>query len=92
MLRELQPQLKVGFFLHTPWPSSEVFRTLPMRREILQGLLGADLVGFHVYDYARHFLHGCTRLLGSEVSFSARRLRWERPLSAEEGGGVMAHS
>ena len=76
MLRQRQPRIKVGFFLHTPWPSSEVFRTLPMRREVLQGILGADLIGFHVYDYARHFLHGCTRLLGSEVSFSSRKLRW----------------
>ena len=40
---------------------------LPMRREILRGLLGADLLGFHVYEYARHFLHACTHLLGSEV-------------------------
>ena len=83
---------QVGWFLHTPFPSLEVFRTLPMRKEILQGVLGADLVGFHVYDYARHFLHACTRLMGSEVSFAARRLRWERPLPAEEGGGVMQHS
>ena len=92
LLRQRRAQLKVGWFLHTPWPSSEVFRTLPMRKEILQGLLGADLVGFHVYDYARHFLHACTRLLGSEVSFSGRRLRWERTLAAEEGGGVARHA
>ena len=73
MLRDRRARLKVGWFLHTPWPSSEVFRTLPQRQEVLRGLLGADLVGFHVYDYARHFLHACTRLMGSEVSFSSRR-------------------
>ena len=92
MLRERRAQLKVGWFLHTPWPSSEIFRTLPQRQEVLRGLLGADLVGFHVYDYARHFLHACTRLMGSEVSFSSRRLRWERPVPADLGGGVMQHS
>ena len=92
MLRDRRARLKVGWFLHTPWPSSEIFRTLPQRQEVLRGLLGADLVGFHVYDYARHFLHACTRLMGSEVSFSSRRLRWERPLPAESGGGIMQHS
>ena len=92
LLRQRRERLQVGFFLHTPWPSSEVFRTLPMRKEILQGLLGADLVGFHVYDYARHFLHACTRLLGSEVSFSGRRLRWERSRPAELGGGIQRHA
>jgi trehalose 6-phosphate synthase/phosphatase len=89
---ENHQHIKIGWFLHTPWPSSEVFRTLARRREILVGLLAADLLGFHVYDYARHFLHTCTRLLGSEVSFHGRRLRWERPLSPAEGGGVATHS
>ena len=46
---------------------AQVFRMLPFRIEILRGLLGADLLGFHVYEYARHFLHACTHLLGSEV-------------------------
>ena len=92
LLRSSRPSLRVGWFLHTPWPSSEIFRTLPMRREILTGLLGADQIGFHVYDYARHFLHACNRLLGSEVSFAERRLRWERPVPAEAGGGTALHS
>ena len=69
LLRAQNEHMKIGWFLHTPWPSSEVFRTLPRRRELIMGLLGADLIGFHVYDYARHFLHACTRLLGSDVSF-----------------------
>ena len=69
-------RLKVGWFLHTPWPSPEVFRTLPMRRQLLEGLLGADVLGFHVYDYARYFLQACTQLLGDEVALSARKLTW----------------
>ncbi|GAA5986522.1 hypothetical protein JCM11641_005227 [Rhodosporidiobolus odoratus] len=60
----LVPDVQIGFFLHTPFPSSEVFRTLPVRREILLGILNCDLVGFHTYDYARHFLSSVSRLLG----------------------------
>ncbi|TDL25664.1 glycosyltransferase family 20 protein [Rickenella mellea] len=56
--------LKIGFFLHTPFPSSEIYRILPVRREILLGVLYCDLIGFHTYDYARHFLSSCTRILG----------------------------
>ncbi|KAG8940975.1 Trehalose-6-P synthase/phosphatase complex synthase subunit, partial [Tulasnella sp. 419] len=56
--------IKIGFFLHTPFPSSEIYRILPVRREILLGVLYCDLIGFHTYDYARHFLSSCTRVLG----------------------------
>ncbi|GLB40159.1 putative glycosyltransferase family 20 [Lyophyllum shimeji] len=56
--------VKIGFFLHTPFPSSEIYRILPVRREILLGVLYCDLIGFHTYDYARHFLSSCTRILG----------------------------
>ena len=55
--------IKIGFFLHTPFPSSEIYRILPVRREILLGVLHCDLIGFHTYDYARHFLSSCTRIL-----------------------------
>lgn len=65
-LKELRPSMKVGWFLHTPFPSSEIFRTLPLRSEILRGVLHADLTGFHTYDYARHFVSACTRILGLE--------------------------
>ncbi|KAI0084050.1 glycosyltransferase family 20 protein [Irpex rosettiformis] len=58
------PRVKIGFFLHTPFPSSEIYRILPVRREILLGTLYSDLIGFHTYDYARHFLSSCTRILG----------------------------
>lgn len=59
-----KPGVKIGFFLHTPFPSSEIYRILPVRREILLGVLQCDLIGFHTYDYARHFLSSCTRILG----------------------------
>ncbi|BEJ16979.1 hypothetical protein CspHIS471_0603800 [Cutaneotrichosporon sp. HIS471] len=59
--------VRIGFFLHTPFPSSEIYRTLPVRREILLGVLQCDLIGFHTYDYARHFLSACTRILGLET-------------------------
>ncbi|KAF8273298.1 alpha-trehalose-phosphate synthase TPS1 subunit [Lactarius quietus] len=55
--------VKIGFFLHIPFPSSEIYRILPVRREILLGVLNSDLIGFHTYDYARHFLSSCTRIL-----------------------------
>ncbi|KAG7444250.1 glycosyltransferase family 20 protein [Guyanagaster necrorhizus] len=61
---EAVPGIKIGFFLHTPFPSSEIYRILPVRREILLGILYCDLIGFHTYDYARHFLSSCTRILG----------------------------
>ncbi|PLW31654.1 hypothetical protein PCANC_07853 [Puccinia coronata f. sp. avenae] len=57
-------KVSIGFFLHTPFPSSEIYRILPVRREILLGILHCDLVGFHTYDYGRHFLSSCTRILG----------------------------
>ena len=66
LLRKLLPRATIGFFLHIPFPSYEVFRVLPWRREILEGLLGADLIGFHTYEYARHFLSSLRRLLGYE--------------------------
>ncbi|KAJ3788042.1 glycosyltransferase family 20 protein [Lentinula aff. detonsa] len=62
--KEKVPGIKIGFFLHTPFPSSEIYRILPVRREILLGILYCDLIGFHTYDYARHFLSSCTRILG----------------------------
>lgn len=66
MIREKFPDTSIGFFLHIPFPSYELFRLLPWRDEILNGLLGADLIGFHTYDYVRHFLSSVRRLLGYE--------------------------
>lgn len=66
MLRAALPEVAIGFFLHIPFPSFELFRLLPWRLELLDGLLGADLVGFHTYDYVRHFFSAASRLLGAE--------------------------
>lgn len=70
MVREKRPDISIGFFLHIPFPSFEIFRTLPWREEVLMGLLGSDLIGFHTYDYERHFLSSIRRILGLEVSFN----------------------
>lgn len=56
MLRKDLPDTQIGYFLHIPFPSFELFRTLPWRKEILEGMLGADLIGFHTYEYMRHFI------------------------------------
>ncbi|HEC79452.1 MAG TPA: bifunctional alpha,alpha-trehalose-phosphate synthase (UDP-forming)/trehalose-phosphatase [candidate division WOR-3 bacterium] len=66
MLREKLPDATIGFFLHIPFPSSEVFRLLPCRTEIIEGILGADLIGFHTHDYVHHFTESVRRLLGYE--------------------------
>jgi trehalose 6-phosphate synthase/phosphatase len=62
MLREKFPEASIGFFLHIPFPSYEIFRLIPWRRELLNGVLGADLIGFHTYDDMRHFLSSVSRL------------------------------
>ncbi|BDA46931.1 probable alpha,alpha-trehalose-phosphate synthase [UDP-for [Coccomyxa sp. Obi] len=66
ILKSRAPKMKVGWFLHTPFPSSEIYRTLPVREEVLRAVLKSDLIGFHTYDYARHFVSACTRILGLE--------------------------
>jgi len=73
MLRERLPDAEIGYFHHIPFPSFEVFRHLPWRKEILSGLLGADLIGFHTYGYVRHFLSSVQRLLGYEHTFGEIR-------------------
>ncbi|KAL6837368.1 family 20 glycosyltransferase [Trichoderma camerunense] len=64
MLRQRAPKMYISFFLHSPFPSSEFLRCLPRRKEVLEGILGANLVGFQSYSYSRHFLSCCTRILG----------------------------
>lgn len=71
LLRKKLHRIKVGFFLHSPFPSSEIYRTLPVRDEILKSLLNADLIGFQTFDYARHFLSCCSRLLG--LNYESKR-------------------
>lgn len=67
ILRDRLPGARIGFFLHIPFPSSEMFRILPHREEILQGMLGADLIGFHTHTYLRHFQSNLLRILGIEA-------------------------
>lgn len=68
MVRESLPDATIGFFQHIPFPSYEVFRLLPWRKQILQGLLGADLIGFHTYDDVRHFVSSVIHLVGLPAS------------------------
>jgi trehalose 6-phosphate synthase/phosphatase len=74
MLRKRLPAARIGFFLHIPFPSSEVFRVLPWRSEILTGLLGADLVGFHTFSYMRHFLASLLHVDGVEGDIDSVRV------------------
>lgn len=68
MLRQLVPNAHIGLFVHTPFPSSEIFRCLPKRREIIEGMLGADLACFQAFSYSRHFLSSCIRVCGYEAT------------------------
>ena len=70
MIKTKRPDLTVGFFLHIPFPSFEIFRIFPWREELLEGILGSDLIGFHTYDYVRHFLSSVKRILRYDVIFN----------------------
>ena len=70
MIKSKRPDLTVGFFLHIPFPSFEIFRIFPWREELLEGILGSDLIGFHTYDYVRHFLSSVKRILKYDVIFN----------------------
>ena len=71
MVKKELPDSSVGFFLHIPFPSSEIFRLIPWCREIIEGLAGADLIGFHTFDYVRHFAESVRRILGHEHSLGS---------------------
>ncbi len=68
LLRQRLPSVYIGFFLHIPFPSSEFYRCLSRRKEILEGVLGANMIGFQSYSYSRHFSSCCTRILGFDSS------------------------
>jgi trehalose 6-phosphate synthase/phosphatase len=97
LLREAAPELNVGFFLHIPFPSSEVFRILPRREEILRGMLGADLVGFQTHNDLQHFRASLARILGFDsrmdrVEVSGRYTRLEAlpiGVAPEEFAGLL---
>ena len=79
-LREYNKNIRIGFFLHIPFPSSEIFRQLPVRNEILEGLLNCDLIGFHDYSYLRHFTTSLWHLLSIEsdllnVNYKGRKIK-----------------
>lgn len=74
MIRERVPEVSIGYFHHIPFPSYELFRCLPERAEILRGLLGADLIGFHVHDYMRHFISAAYRVLGLDTQMDEVQL------------------
>ena len=73
MVRKAIPDISIGFFQHIPFPSYEVFRLIPWRSELLNGLLGADVIGFHTYDDVRHFISAVNRING--VNNIANELR-----------------
>lgn len=68
LIRMQKPNAIVGFFMHCPFPSSEYFRALPKRQQLLDGLLGANKITFQNYSFARHFLSSCKRILGAETT------------------------
>ena len=68
MLRQARPSMKIGFFFHTPFPSSEIYRVIPSRDELLYGVLSSNLLGFHTHDYSRHFQSAATRIIGALCS------------------------
>lgn len=84
LLRDKMPRLQIGFFFHIPFPSSEIFRLLPRewRTEILEGMLGADLVGFHTHDYTQYFLRCVSRILGYEHDLGRIHLK-DRTVKAD---------
>ena len=70
LIKNSKPNASIGFFLHIPFPSYEIFRTFPWCKQLLKGMLGADLIGFHTYDYERHFLSSVKRILRLDVNFN----------------------
>ncbi len=74
LIRSQKQEVSIGLFVHIPFPSFEIFRLLPWRTEILEGILCADLVGFHTYDYVRHFLSCVRRILGHDTIFNQIRI------------------
>ena len=91
MVRAGLPAARVGFFWHVPWPASEVFRIVPSARDLIAGVLGADLVGFHTEGYAENFRESARDLLGAEldgeaVVWGGRRVRVEaHPIGIDVG-------
>lgn len=83
LLKELRPELKIGFFLHIPFPSSEIFRELPQREEILKSLATCDLVGFHDLSYLNHFKSSMSRIIGEDYTNHTEKKWGVYPISID---------
>lgn len=96
MIRQKLPDAQIGFFLHTAFPSSEVFRCLAARKELLNGMLGANLVAFQIQEYAHHFLQTCSRILSVEATEDGVQLEsrfvnvWASPIGVNPGALALA--
>ncbi|MFW6094742.1 MAG: alpha,alpha-trehalose-phosphate synthase (UDP-forming) [Pseudomonadota bacterium] len=99
LLREIaRGDLDIGFFLHTPFPSYDVFRTCPWARELLEGMLAADLIGFHIRDYVKNFCESAHRLLGAgwdserdELYLDGRTIRVRAVPVGIDAGTIYGH-
>lgn len=81
MLREMNPNISIGIFWHIPWPTVEIFRICPWRRDILEGLLGADLVGFHRYYHVDNFIDSLREEIGVIVESEPRSVLYRKRLT-----------
>jgi trehalose 6-phosphate synthase/phosphatase len=77
LLRKRRPSLPIGIFWHVPFPPESFFRIFPWRRELLEGMLGANLIGFHTASYADHFMECCARICGADVDRAEGLVRWQ---------------
>ncbi|HEY0434986.1 MAG TPA: bifunctional alpha,alpha-trehalose-phosphate synthase (UDP-forming)/trehalose-phosphatase, partial [Chitinophagaceae bacterium] len=77
LLRKQRPAATIGFFLHIPFPSYEIYRLLPnaWKRSLLLGIMGADVAGFHTYEYVQHFVQSVKMILGAENNFNTLQYR-----------------
>ncbi|CAN5567614.1 trehalose-6-phosphate synthase [soil metagenome] len=75
LIRKERPESRIGFFFHIPWPAAEVWKVLSWAKELTEGLLGADLIGFHSQQYVKNFLEAVTTLTDAEVE--GGRVRWQ---------------
>jgi alpha,alpha-trehalose-phosphate synthase [UDP-forming] len=87
MLRELRPDLRIGFFNHIPFPGYEIFAQLPWRRDIVKGLLGADLIGFQRHQDVTNFLRACRRAAALPTRGASVLVSGESPASAGAAAG-----
>lgn len=69
LLRRKNPNANIGFSLHSPWPSTDIFKMFPHRMEVLKSLMCCDLISFHMFEYARNFYTGVTKMLDVRQHF-----------------------